>query len=146
MKALSRLELFIRLTRASLRAPQARGPLFVLLAIVLIAFAVVVTSATRIYTSDDVAQQNLATSVASHPQLIAAVPQDNFVIKLPLYLVLGLLPIAPPVKLLVTALILNLLGFTIFSLALAARSLVNARVPLESPYLVPLVWLASSWN
>jgi hypothetical protein len=107
----------------------------------MLALSIYVVSVTYAHTSDDVAQQNIASTIVLHPRAVVDLPQDTFIIKLPLYVVLSALPVEPQARLLTTALILNLTGLLLFYGA--ARSFIRTSTAIKVPNLIPLLWLAS---
>jgi hypothetical protein len=72
--------------------------------------------------------------------VVIDLPQDTYVIKLPFYAAIAVLPLAPTTRMLITAIILILLGYVLFWLA--AKSFVQ-KSNLAVPSLLPLLWLAS---
>jgi hypothetical protein len=125
--------------RSSLAKLTLRPQLVLVLAGVLLVLAILAISATRSYTSDDVAQQNAVAIFSLRTPPILNLPQDTYVLKLPLYALLQVLPLPPATRLLVAALILNLAGFALFYWA--ARSFIRTHPQTHVGHLMPLLWL-----
>ncbi|MFI7587971.1 hypothetical protein ACIB24_12940 [Spongisporangium articulatum] len=92
-----------------------------------------------VYTSDSVAQQALITTWLDVGHVTTYVPPDTWVLKLPVYVVLELLPLSPPARILGAVLALNAITFVL--LGLAARLLAPTARWWELT--VPLTWLAA---
>jgi hypothetical protein len=98
------------------------------------------------YTSDSVAQQSLVRTWLDAGHGTAYVPVDTWILKLPLYVLVELLPIAPGARLSIDVLALSVAGFVL--LAPAAWWLARALRPGAAPphpldVAAPLLWLAT---
>src|SRR6266487_532454 len=102
----------------------------VALAAILVTLSLLLTSTIRPFTSDDVAQQNIAATLTLDPGRVIDLPQDTFILKLPFYLFLRIFPIAPQVALVSTAIIFNVCGFLLFYWALRSFIRLSEQVHL----------------
>jgi MFS family permease len=122
------------------RKSHKRISVFLLLGITLVVLSIMAASIAHTFTSDDVAQQNAVASFNLRAPVVIDLPQDTYVMKLPFYAAIAVLPVAPTTRVLITAIILILLGYVLFWLA--AKSFVQ-KSNLAAPSLLPLLWLAS---
>jgi hypothetical protein len=127
--------------RVSLKTLALRPQLVLVLACVVLVLALLASSNTRVYATDDVAQQNAVSPLTLHSRPVLDLPQNTYILKLPLYAALQALPLAPSAKLRVTVLVLNLTGFLLF--LWAAQSLIRIYAPAKITTLTPLLWLPS---
>jgi hypothetical protein len=122
------------------RLVRSRMELMLLvLALVLLSLGILATVGSRPFTSDDVAQENAVTQLTFHSLPVIDLPQNSYLIKLPVYAVLNLAPLSPEPRLMVTVLILNLAGFALFYLAV--RSIARAFQYLWLTVIIPFLWL-----
>lgn len=134
------------LNRNHLAVLVAKKPLakieleLLVLALALFAASLFATSLVRPFTSDDVAQQNAVATFTSSSPVNLDTPQDTYVLKLPVYAALSVLPIPPAVTLRATELILSLAGFALFYWA--ALSFIRTYARPQVAYLMPLLWLS----
>lgn len=108
---------------------------------VLLAGNLLISHLTRPYNSDDVALQTILSQWARGYHGTATVGSDNFILKAPLYLVLGQLTHNGRSVLFLTALLLNLAGFALFVVSL--RYFVERLGGRKELLVPPLVWLGS---
>lgn len=120
---------------------HVRFRLVALLGTALAALAILATSATHTYTSDDVAQQNAVATLSVHSHRVLDLPQNTYVLKLPIYAALQLLPVTPWTRLFAVTLLLGLATFALFYWAAYSFVKMYAHVGLAS--LAPLLWLPS---
>lgn len=95
----------------------------------------------RQYNSDDVALQTVLSQWARGYHHVATVGSDTFILKAPLYLLLGQLTHNGRSVLLLTGLILNVVGFSLFVVSL--RYFVVRMGGTREHLVLPLVWLSS---
>lgn len=96
---------------------------------------------TRPYNSDDVALQTVLAQWGRGYHDVATVGADNFILKAPLYLLLGQLTSNGRSVLFLTVLLLNAVGFTLFVVSL--RYFVERLGGTKELLVLPLIWLAS---
>ena len=108
---------------------------------ILLAGNLLLTHLTRPYNSDDVALQTVLGQWARGYHGTATVGSDNFILKAPLYLLLGQLTHNGRSVLFLTALLLNLVGFALFVVSIRYFA---ERYGVKKEILVlPLIWLSS---
>lgn len=108
---------------------------------VLLVASLVASHYNRQYNSDDVALQTILSQWARGYHHVATVGSDNFILKAPLYLVLGRLTHNGRSALLLTGLILNIAGFGLFVASM--RYFVERMGGTKELLVLPLLWLSS---
>jgi len=112
----------------------------VALAFLMLSLGILAAIGSRPFSSDDVAQENAIAQLAFHSQPRIDLPQNNYVLKLPAYATLNLVPLPPESRLIVTVIILDVAGFAIFYWA--ARSLATTFKYLWVSTVIPFLWLS----
>lgn len=122
--------------------PAFRPWLIILLGVTLIVLALITASTSRLITSDYVAQQNITNTLSLRSRPIVDMQQDNFIIKLPIYVLTERLPVAPLPRLVATSVIINALSILLFfwSLQRFGRLFNLSR----SAWYVPFLWVCSA--
>ena len=109
--------------------------------IVLLAGNLLLSHLTRPYHSDDVYLQTVLSQWARGYHDTATVGSDNFILKAPLYLLLGQLTHNGRSVLFLTALVLNIIGFGL--LVVSFRYFAERLGANKEVVVLPLIWLAS---
>jgi hypothetical protein len=117
-----------------------QGKMLVLAAAVAV-FVLIAVSSSHSYTSDDVAQQNAVATISPRSPVLLDLPQNTYIIKFPLYFLVGALPLEPQTKLLLTPLFLGLACIGLFFWSMQAFGRANSSA--WSAKAMPLLWLAS---
>lgn len=118
-----------------------RFELLALLGLALASLMMLASSANHHYTSDDVAQQNAVASLTVHSPRVVDLPQNTYVLKLPVYAAVQLLPLMPQQKLAVSTLFLSLVAFVLFYWA--AYAFIRLYSPIGLGNVAPVLWLPS---
>lgn len=130
-----------RRPRATRLAQRYLWPVGCAVSAALLAGNLIATHFTRGYNSDDVGLQTIVSEWARGYHGTATVGSDNFILKVPLYLLLGQLFHKGRSVLLLTALILNIAGFVL--LAVSLRYFAQRLGAKKEVLVLPLLWLAS---
>ncbi len=110
------------------------------LMLALVALSLITATQSHMFGSDAVAQQNIVATLSPHSHPTIDLPQNTYIVKLPLYSIVAALPISPATGLLLTILVLGLSAIALFYW--------SAGILTDKPKVVwtltgPLLWLAS---